>query len=164
MTERPPSIQHDKSLPQVIGLRFDISGKDDIYYLIFYDIDKEVLMPDDLEEIDRLMRVYAISYLLYKSKHGFHVIGLSPLTHTEWASIFGALKYHFHSRYGGVVIRLSRKKDEKQELIRLEESYGEVIPNLFNLYAERFGLQKKYWIRKTSKYLLVFDHYRTVKE
>lgn len=147
-----------------MGLRFDIVAKHDIYYLIFYDIDKEQLTHNDIEHIDSMMRIHQISYLLFKTKHGHHLIGLTPLNHFQWSSIYGSLKGYFQSYYGGVVIRLSRKKDEVQQLIRLEESYGEVIPNLFNVYASRFNLKKKPWIKELSKYLLVFEVYRSNKE
>lgn len=143
-----------------IGLRFDVIAKDDVYYLLFYDIDADIT-PEQDAMIDRIMEVHNISYILYKTKGGYHLVGLTPLNIIQHASVFAQLKRVFNSYYGGVVIRLSRKRDEEQRLIRIVGWYGEVIPNLFNLYASRFGLQKKPWNKITSKYLLVFEKYRT---
>lgn len=148
---------------RLIGLRHDIVGHEEIKYLLFYDIDRPVTQPE-LDNVDYLMNKFRIAYMLYRTKNGHHIIGLTPLDALKWSEIFTALKYIFHSYYGGVVIRLSRKKDEQQELITLNEHYGEVVPNLFNLYADRFGLKKKHWIKETSKYLLVFEKYRSMKE
>lgn len=145
------------------GLRCDVVAKDDIHYVLFYDIDRTELTDDDITFIDSTLKTYGISYLLYKTKHGYHLIGLTPLTHQQWSSIFTIMKSRFHSYYGGIIIRLSRKPEEKQVLIKLEESYGEVIPNLFNVFASRFELQKKFWKRELAKYLLVFEVYRTEK-
>jgi len=148
---------------RLMGLRFDVVAKDDIYYVILYDIDKEQLDQHEIEAIDNIMHLHQISYLLYKTKNGYHIIGLTPLNNFQWSSVFGALKGTFHSYHGGVVIRLSRKPDENQVLIKLEETYGQVIPNLLNVFATRFGLQKKPWKKEFSKYLLVFETYRTEK-
>lgn len=146
-----------------IGLRHDVVMKDDIEYLLFYDIDQQELKQHELEQIDAMMKLHCLSYILYKTKNGYHVVGLTPMNVFTWASIFGAFKGVFHSYYGGIIIRLSRKPDEQQVLIQLEESYGEVIPNLYNLFCSRFNLQKKPWIKETSKHLLVFEKYRTEK-
>lgn len=145
------------------GLRHDIVAKDDIYYILLYDIDYPKLNDIDLETIDSTMKLYGISYLLYKTKNGYHLIGLTPINHSQWSAVFGAMKDYFHSYYGGIVIRLSRKPDEVQELIRLELNYGEVIPNLLNVFASRFGIQKRQWKREFAKYLLIFEVYRSEK-
>lgn len=150
-------------MPKMIGLRCDIVGNEDIFYLVFYDIDRQIT-DEDKAFIDSLCRKFDISYILYSTKNGVHFVGLTPVTIYTHHFIFAQLKMHFDTFYGGIVIRLSRKKDEQQQLIHLEESYGEVIPNLFNLYAKKFGLQKKPWSFETTKYRLVFEKYKTVKE
>lgn len=150
-------------MTRLIGLRHDVIAKDDIYYLIFYDIDHDIT-EDEIERIDYVMLKLKIAYMLIKTKNGYHIIGLSPLTAWQWSEVFLILKGMFHSYYGGIIIRLSRKKEEIQTLTAIKESYGEVIPNLYNLYASRFGLQKKEWKKEFAKYLLVFEKYRTEKE
>jgi len=150
-------------MTRLLGLRHDIIAKDDVYYLLFYDIDGHALTPQQLDFIDTALSEYNISYFIIKTKNGYHIIGLTAMTPMIWGILFTRLKGMLKSYYGGIVIRLSRKQDEKQELIAFKE-YGEIIPNLYNLYANRFGLDKKPWIKELSKYLLVFEKYRTEKE
>lgn len=149
---------------RLLGLRHDIVAKDNIYYVVFYDIDNAELTDTDIMQIDGIMYINKISYLLIKTKNGHHVIGLTPLTAIRWAGVFNALQEYFKSYYGGIVIRLSRKEGEEQKLVQHKLDYGEVIPNLFNCYAERFGLKKMHWQKEFAKYLLVFEKYRTEKQ
>lgn len=148
---------------RLIGLRNIICTKEDWYYLVFYDIDKP-LTQKEIDIIDLYCEDISCSYLLYKTKHGCHFVGLSPFTAVGWAYLFDKMKIEFNSYYSGNVIRLSRKKDEIQELIVCNTTYGEVIPNLYNLYCDRFNLKKMPWNRETSRYLLVFEKYRSMKE
>lgn len=149
---------------KLVGIRCDTVAKDDVYYLVFYDIDKEELTAEQYLRIQTIMSAHECSYLLYKTKHGHHVVGLTPLTKMIHASAFTALKNTFNEYYGGIVIRISQKQDETQKLILLNETNGEVIPNLYNLYADRFGLEKRFWNKSLSKYRLVFVRYRSEKE
>lgn len=150
-------------------------AKDDIYYLCFYDIDtpQQFLNQAQMSCIDRNFQMANCSYLIYKTKHGFHLIGLSPLNEYWWAHTFRNFKMQFKSYYSGRTIRLSRKKDELQVLIHRELEYGEVIPNLYNLFASRFNYDKMYWTIDTKEYeektqrkhyVLLFEKYRSDKE
>lgn len=149
---------------KLVGIRCDTVAKDDVYYLVFYDIDREELSQLQMKEIESLMKHHNVSYILYKTKHGYHLVGLTPLRILQHALVFASLKDIFKEYYGGIVIRISQKPNEKQELIMLNETNGEVIPNLYNVFADRFGLKKKPWQRAFSKYLLVFVRYRSEKE
>lgn len=146
-----------------VGIRCDTVATDDVYYLLFYDIDKPELTLEQIKGIDEMMRQYNISYILYKTKNGYHLVGLSPLNILQHGMAFHTLKKMFEQYYGGIVIRVTQKQDEQQKLVVCEQGYGEVIPNLFNVFADRFGLEKKPWVRQTSKYLLVFVRYRSDK-
>lgn len=143
----------------MLGLRHIVCTKEDWYYLLFYDIDKPITQ-NEIDKLDDIMEYYHCSYLLYKTKNGHHIVGLTPLNIEWYAKIFSNIKYLFNSYYSGDVIRLSRKKDEQQELIIKNTTYGEIIPNLYNLYASRFNYEKMPWIKETAKYLLVFERYR----
>lgn len=147
---------------RLLGLRNITCTKEDWHYLIFYDVDRK-LEDNDLSRIDYIMKTYNISYLIYETKHGSHIIGLTPMDIITYAHVFDYLKSIFQEYYAGQTIRLSRKPDETQKFIRLENR-SEIIPNLYNLYADRFNYQKLPWIRETSKYLLVFERYRSMKE
>lgn len=148
----------------MLGLRCDVVTKEEIMYIVFHDIDRDIITQQEIDWINEFCYNRGLSYLLYKTKHGYHLVCLTPIDASSWGECQLTLKEKFKSYYGGIIIRLSRKKDEKQELIALNETYGHVIPNLFNLYASRFGLTKKPWIKETAKYLLVFEKYRTEKE
>lgn len=149
---------------RLLGLRHDVITKEDVKYLLFYDFDEHVQDDAIAQEVDMIMREYNISFIFYKTKHGYHLIGLTPLDAMQWANVFTRLKEQYPNYYGGIVIRISRKKEEVQELLQLEQNYGEVIPNLYNLYCTRFNLPKKDWKKEFAKYLLVFEKYRTEKE
>lgn len=146
----------------LLGLRNIVSSKEDWHYLIFYDIDRDIT-EHEKDMIEALFTVRKLSYMLYKTVNGYHIICLTPVNAFMWSEVFVALKQHFHSYYSGNVIRVSRKKDEVQKLVAINTTNGEVIPNLYNIYATRFSYEKMNWVRVTSKYLLVFDKYRTVK-
>jgi len=150
-------------MSRMLGLRNIVCTKDDWYYLCFYDIDKPITQ-EQLDAIDERMHLSEYSYMIYKTKHGNHFICLSPLDCKAWAGMFFFFKQLFNSYYSGNVIRLSQKKDEQQELIVMNTTYGEVIPNLYNLWAKRFNYEKMPWVKETSKYLLVFEKYRSENE
>lgn len=146
-----------------MGLRCDVMTKDEIVYLILYDIDRPISQ-EEIDWIDTICKSYKISYILYRTKSGHHFVGLTPVKNIERAVLFDMFKDKFHSYYGGIVIRLSRKKDEIQELLIKNTTYGEVIPNVYNLYATRFVYEKMPFRLATAKYRLVFEKYETDKQ
>src|SRR5574342_625639 len=83
-------------MPRLLGLRNIVCTKDDWYYLVFYDIDREIT-EQEIEYIRETMFYYKISYILYKTKHGVHFIGLTPVNAEVWAKLFTALKNKFNS-------------------------------------------------------------------
>ena len=144
------------------GLRHDVITKEGIQYLLFYDIDKPITQ-NEIDWIDEYCKDSQISYLLIKTKNGHHFIGLTPMNSINWGYHFNTFHEMFSSYYGGIIIRLSLKENEQQELLVKNTTYGEVIPNLYNLYANRFNYEKLPWTRATAKYLLIFEKYRTEK-
>lgn len=141
-------------------------------YLVFYDIDRP-LTQEDLDIMDNFCKMSELSYMLYKSNHGFHLIILTPVNAINWAYIFTTFSAMFNSYYSGSTLRWKLQKDEIQELIICNTTYGEVLPNLYNLFCTRFKLTKMYWStnpkeyeEKTGKlwYGLVFENYRSTKQ
>lgn len=108
----------------------------DIEYLIFYDLDREYTA-SEFEEIDALFKAVKISYMIYSTKHGYHIVGLTPVDAYTWGYTFSLLKKLLKEKYAGKVIRLDRKEGEIRMLKHLEISYGYVIPNLYNLIINR---------------------------
>ncbi len=147
----------------LLGLRNIAQAKDHFRELLFYDIDRPVGMQDHIN-IEQICSRSKLSYLFFTTKHGAHFICLTPLIKTRWAMLFDELQDMFNSYYAGKTIRLSRKKDEIQTLIGKNLDYGEVIPNLYNIYCSRFNLPKMEWTKDTAKYLLHFEKYRSVNE
>lgn len=147
----------------LLGLRNIAQMKDGFRELLFYDIDRPVGI-NDVGFIESMCRDSRLSYILFTTKHGAHFICLTPLIRTRWAMLFDTLELHFGSYYSGKTIRISRKKDEMQNLLSINTEYGEVIPNLYNLYASRFNQPKMPWNKEDTKYLLHFEKYRSLNE
>lgn len=143
-----------------LGLRNTAQMKDKFRELLFYDIDREITQ-EDIDQLDNACGWSNLSYILYKTKNGHHFVSFTPLIPHRWGLLFEELTIMFGGYYAGKTIRLSRKKDEIQELIKINTTYGEVIPNLYNLYARRFNYDKMQWERSMSKYILHFERYRS---
>lgn len=154
--------QEHKGLFKMMGIRNGLITTEDKCFVVFYDIDREIT---DIEkdQIDIICRLSGMSYLMYKTKHGYHVIGLTPVDSIVWGYVFKCFRSVFHSDYIGQTIRLSRKIDEVQYLICKHVGYGEVIPNLYNAFATKLKYDKIPCDMKTLKYRLVFETYWTAK-
>lgn len=150
----------------LLGLRNTAQMKDGFRELLFYDIDSNADIDTIgwLNEIDNICSWSKLSYIVYKTKHGYHFVCFTPLIPSRWGMLFEKLTSIFGGYYAGKTIRLSRKKDEVQQLIKINTTYGEVIPNLYNLYARRFNYDKMQWERSMSKYILHFERYRSLNE
>lgn len=151
-------------MKKLLGLRNLCTTSQDWYYLLFYDIDGE---PNcNIEDVASICNV---SYICYKTKHGYHFVSFTPLTILEYAEAFTFLKRMFGGYYSGQTIRLSLKAGERQEVVHLDTSKYYTIPNLYNIYAKRFGLPRKDLRRDAIGrfapiYHLVFEKYWTDKE
>lgn len=150
-------------MSRMIGIRCDVVTKEEIQYILFYDIDR-TMTELDVQFVSNFCSIRHLSYILYKTKNGHHLVCFTPLDSEQWGTYLKILKQHFGSYYGGIVIRLSRKEGEVQTLISMNLDNGEVIPNLYNLYTKRFNLKPVKWFKETSKHLLVFEKYRTEKQ
>lgn len=150
-------------MTRLLGLRRIVHTKEDWFYICMYDIDRPITQAEK-DGIDYLCNREHVSYILYSTKHGTHFVGLTPLDSMQYAIMFTNLKSMFHSYYSGDTIRLSLKEGEVQVLLVMNDQYGEVIPNLRNLWAKRFNYPKLPWNKVTGKYLLVFEKYRSMNQ
>jgi hypothetical protein len=163
MSEQP-------KMKKIIGLRNIVTDKETWKYLLFYDIDSPT-EGDIYNIIEYLDQLKCISYIMYSTKAGLHVVGLTPLNSSMWGVIFAQLQMRFPEYYSGQTIRLSRKEGEKQELIYYNLDYP-VLDNLLTIYNKRFpqistnnviGLDSEtYEIHKP--YFLVFEKYWSGKQ
>ncbi len=151
-------------LKKIIGLRNIITDGKQWKYLLFYDVDNP--SEADIAKLIDSLNFWNISYIIYKTKAGIHIIGLTPLKIEQHASIFSELQSIVPEYYSGQTIRLSRKQGEKRELIFYNLDYP-IILNLYSIYEKRF-LGLKEWYNEKQKKLLVesvfVDNWRLVFE
>jgi hypothetical protein len=157
----------EKNWKKSIGLRNIVTDGKQWNYLLFYDIDKPT--DADVAEIIDTMHGLRISYIMYSTKNGLHLIGLTPINAFTYGVAFSRLKRIMPEYYSGQTIRVSRKENEKQELIFYDLDYP-VIMNLLHLYAKRFSpLQTENYIDWVNagmhrEWTLVFEKYWSKKE
>jgi len=154
MSEQP-------KMKKIIGLRNIVTDKETWKYLLFYDIDSPS-KADIKHLIEYLDELKCISYIMYSTKAGLHVVGLTPLNSSMWGVIFAQLQMKFPEYYSGQTIRLSRKEGEKQELICCNLEYPVVI-NLYNIYQKRFPKIDYELFPTEEHWSLVFEKYWSVK-
>ena len=145
-------LEQKPKLKKVIGLRNIVTDGKQWKYLLFYDLDRPT--QQNIEYIHSWMEAFKMSYIIYKTKNGIHVVGLTPLTITNYASKFMLIQDDIPEYYSGQTIRLSRKEGETQELLFYNLNYRPIILNLFNIYEKRFT-QLKQWFNERQQKLLV---------
>jgi hypothetical protein len=126
-------------MKKIIGLRNIVTNGRKWKYLIFYDVDNP--SEGDIKNIIDFMEQSQVSYIIYSTKHGIHVIGLTPLNAMKWASMHNGLLGLVPEYFSGQTIRVSLKECEKQELIYWNLNYP-FMTNLYLIYAKRFGLKE----------------------
>ena len=156
----------EPKLRKVIGLRNIVTIKDPLPrwdYLLFYD--KDDATPEDIYNIIKYLNLGTMnmSYIIYRTKGGIHVIGLTPMNAENWGIAFQHLQYLTPEYYSGQTIRVSRKQNETQSLIYYNLNYP-VIYRLYLMYQKRFPeLQPSYEEKFLYNYKLVFEKYWSYK-
>ena len=141
-----------------IGLHNIVTDKKEWKHLLFYDIDKDEHFSNTVKKFaSEFSNRRKLSYILYKTKHGFHLIYLTPMDPVKWGQYFEIHKKKFQGYYSGHTIRMSRKKKEKQFLISYSDAYPAVYP-LCTLYEARFNIK----FDKRIKMVAVFENYQSL--
>jgi len=135
MFDRKPKIK------MMLGLRNIVTNGKQWKYLLFYEIDNP--SEGDIKLLHDLLEDMPISYIVYSTKAGLHVIGLSHMEDLERSYRFDYLQMHIPEYYSGQTIRISRKKGENQELLFYNLDH-ELMLNLLHIYARRFPELQKY--------------------
>ena len=155
-------------LHKMIGLRNMVTNGKEWKYLIFYEVDNPT--EADIRHIIEYMDYQRVSYIMYSTKAGMHVVGLTPVNAMKWASMYNALQGLVPEYYSGQTIRLSRKIGENQELIYYNLDYP-FMTNLLDIYKKRFfeelflaGLNDPRNIISESEWHLVFLRYWSYKK
>ena len=135
-----------------IGLHNIVTDKKEWKQLLFYDIDKDEHFSNTVKKFaSEFSNRRKLSYVLYKTKHGFHSIYLTPLAPGKWGEYFELHKKKFQGYYSGHTIRMSRKKKEEQYLISHSDAYPAVYP-LCTIYEKRFNITFKNIIKMAAVY------------
>ena len=154
----------EPKLRKVIGLRNIVTIKDPLPrwdYLLFYD--KDDATKNDIQEIIEYLDIRNMSYIIYKTKAGIHVIGLTPMNSEHWGLIFQTLQKLVPEYYSGQTIRVSRKQNETQSLIYYNFNYP-LIYNLAMMYKKRFPeIRLEFGGKLLRDYKLVFEKYWSYK-
>lgn len=125
----PYEVTHEDGTIEILNT------KSEWKYLIFYDVDNP--SEGDIKNIIDFMEQSRVSYIIYSTKHGIHIIGLSPLNAMKWASMHDGLLGLVPEYFSGQTIRVSLKEGEKQELIFYNLQYP-LMRNLLQVYLRRF--------------------------
>lgn len=144
-----------------IGLRNIVTTKIEWSYLVLYEIDghDENKALNVVSTIDKM----ETSFIAYKTKNGFHFVGLTPINAQLWGNYFQMLQNAHKEYYSGQTLRMSLKENEKQELIHASFRYPTIL-NLWMLYTKRFPELGNYSVRDlTANYNCVFEKYWSVK-
>ena len=146
---------------RVLGLKNIVYNAEGWKFLLFYDIDGDAeKLAQHIQKDDRFRR---LTWLLYSTKHGAHLVSITPLRADTWGMLYEHLLTVQPALYSGQTIRLSRKADEQQQLIDYHDA-GNGIERLWNLYAHRFGISYHPSGFDTDGYRLVYETYKTKKE
>lgn len=156
----------EPKLRKVIGLRNIVTIKYPLprwEYLLFYD--KDDATQEDIENIINYLNLGTMnmSYIIYRTKGGIHVVGLTPMNAENCGIVFQHLQYLSPEYYSGQTIRISRKQNETQSLIYSNLNHP-VIYNLLMMYKKRFPEMKLEFGGKLLRdYKLVFEKYWSYK-
>ena len=146
-----------QQLHKFIGLRNTVTNGKSWSYLLFYEWDSILLNADMLSQ---MLSNSKISHIIYSTKHGYHLVSFTPLNAVRWGYWIDYLYTEYRQYYSGETIRLSRKQNEKQELIAIDREHY-CIPNLYNIYAKRFDFPElpHDYNDGRFRYKLVFEKY-----
>lgn len=109
--------------------------KEKWYYHLFYDFDGIVLKEHDVNYLVSMSLARAMSFILRKTMHGYHYIGLTPLDSEMWGKLFAELQNRFPTYHDGQAIRITKKMQD--EFITVAENYDyPYVLNLAKLFAK----------------------------
>ena len=157
-------IKSKPKLKKIIGLRNIVTDGKEWKYLLFYDVDNQ--SEENIKVVIGAFNSFRISFIVYKTKHGIHGVGFTPLSITRHAVMFHELQNLIPEYYSGQTIRLSRRENETQELLGFNFDYP-ILKNLLSIYMKRFTSLYISPIIPDSKliegYSLVFEKYWSTK-
>jgi hypothetical protein len=152
-----------KTLKRFIGLRNIVTSRSQWKYLFLYEIDGT---DPDYRVISMIATVSKMetSYVVYRTKNGYHLVGLTPINAQKWGYWFQTMQNSIPEYFSGQTLRLSLKEGEKQELIYYSFRYP-YLERLARIYIKRFGIKKEDipLFGSPPAYSCVFEKYWTEK-
>jgi hypothetical protein len=108
------------------------------YYHLFYDFDGIKLSPNDINWIVSFMKERAMSFILRKTMHGYHLIGLTPVDSYVWGCSFSIMQATYPTYHDGQAIRITKK--EAGEFIILAQNYDfPYVEKLAKLFSHSYS-------------------------
>ena len=127
---------------QYIGIRNTVASKIEPKhwkYLIFYEIDDKDETKGTL--IKSMYECFETSYIIYKTLHGYHAVGLTPMRSQQWGHYYERLENVFKEYYNGNVLRISAKESEHRELFAFSFRFP-YIEKLCQWYSTMLHIDK----------------------
>ena len=149
-------------MKRFIGIRNIVTSKTDWKYLLLYEIDGHE--EHNCFQIIDLYSKMSTSFICYKTKNGFHFVGLTPMNSISWGHHFQKLQNVLSEYFSGQTLRLSLKEEEKQELIHYSFRFP-YMERLASIYIKRFNIPKENipLFGEPPKYYAVYEKYWTEK-
>lgn len=147
--------RHDYKVKQYLGLKNLVVSATDFKYLLFYELD--TTSADDYYKLINAFEPFPISYIIYTTKNGFHVMGLTPINAQQWGNWFQSLSNFFKEYYGGQTLRWSAKSHEQQNLLYASFNYP-YVGKLVECIAKRFN------IKDIPQFGRTYDHAYTIEK
>ena len=147
-------------MKRYIGLRNIVTSKTQWKRLFFYEIDGHSLKK--CKKMIAFIEQCETSYVCYKTKNGFHAVGLSPISAGEEGMYHDYMQIFLPEYFSGQTIRMSLKEGEKQKLIDYSFKYP-YLERLANVYIRRFNIPLPIKHDNPPVYTCVFEKYWTGK-
>lgn len=113
-------------------------------HLIFYEKDTP-LTKDETAKIHANMTKAKSAYVLYSTEHGYHVMGLTPVSTVVWAYGFKDLDMDLKGNCSGHVLRINQKPREEQLFMRIGNIHDfPVCDQIFSLVVNKWKFNGYY--------------------
>lgn len=106
-----------------VAVKNTTTSKDKWFYHLFYDFDNIELSDLDKRYLVDFMRKHEQSFILRRTNHGYHLIGLTPNHAMKWGIMFDTLQRAFPTYHDGQAIRITSKSTMNDEFIVIAENY-----------------------------------------
>lgn len=118
------------------------------FYHLFYDFDNIQLGKGEIAWLVKFMNDRSQSFILRKTNHGYHLIGLTPLDSAKWGLDFADLQHMFPTYHDGQAIRITQKEIGEFIIVASDYSFPYVL-NLMKLFIPNY--KDKMWLHHSNE-------------